>query len=201
MALSDTRYKKVSKLSHGMVQKLGLAQALLHKPKLLVLDEPLSGLDPASRYQLKQTIKKLGKSGTTIFFSSHILSDVRDIATKIGILNRGRIMQIGTLDELRSRFSIRNDVEIVLSRDSGRWKTLESIEGVESLEQPAPNKLLAYLNEDADVDMTIHNIVKSLITLGCHIRSLNPISPISTKCISNMSVQVKKHEFHITPKG
>ncbi|MCJ7469745.1 ABC transporter ATP-binding protein, partial [Candidatus Bathyarchaeota archaeon] len=94
LALSDVRNKKISHLSGGMIQKVGLAQALLHNPKLLVLDEPLAGLDPASRYQLKQTIMKLGKDGTTVFFSSHILSDVQDVATRIGILSRGRIKQI-----------------------------------------------------------------------------------------------------------
>ncbi len=104
LALSDVRDKKISQLSGGTVQKVGLAQALLHDPRLLVLDEPLAGLDPASRHQLKQIIGKLGKDKTTIFFSSHILSDVQDVATRIGILSRGQIRQIGTLDELRDDF-------------------------------------------------------------------------------------------------
>jgi len=177
VALSDVRNKKIAELSAGMTQKVGLAQALLHNPKLLVLDEPMAGLDPASRYQIKQTIRELSKSGTTVFFSSHILSDVQDVATKIGILNRGRIMQIGTLDELRSRFPIKNDVEIVLSHDSGRWKELESLTGVVSLEQPAPNRLLAHLDSKADIDETIHNLIKGLINLDCRIRKFNPVSP------------------------
>lgn len=177
VALPDARHRKIAELSSGMIQKLGLAQALLHNPKLLVLDEPLAGLDPASRYQIKQILKELGKSGTTIFFSSHILSDVQDIATKIGILNRGRIMQIGTLDELKSHFPIKNDVEIVLSHDSGRWKKLESLTGVTSLEQLAPNRLLVHLDSEADIDETIHNLIQGLINLDCHIRSFTPVSP------------------------
>jgi len=177
VALPDVRYKKIVKLSGGMTQKLGLAQALLHNPKLLVLDEPLAGLDPASRYQIKQIIKGLGKSGTTVFFSSHILSDVQDVATKIGILNRGRIMQIGTLDELKSRFPKKNDVEITLSHDSGRWKELESLTGVTSLEQSAPNRLLVHLDSKADIDETIHNLIQGLIDLDCRIRSFTPVFP------------------------
>ena len=177
VSLSDVRHKKIVELSGGMTQKVGLAQALLHNPKLLVLDEPLAGLDPASRYQIKRIIKELGKSGTTVFFSSHILSDVQDVATRIGILNRGRIMQIGTLDELKSHFPIKNDVEIVLSHDSGRWKELESLTGVTSLEQSAPNRLLVHLDSEADIDETIHNVIQGLINLDCRIRSAAPVSP------------------------
>jgi ABC-2 type transport system ATP-binding protein len=101
LSLSDVRHKKISQLSGGMVQKVGLAQALLHNPKLLVLDEPLAGLDPLSRRQLKDIVLELGKNGSTVVFSSHILSDVQDVANRIGILSRGRLKQVGTLDELK----------------------------------------------------------------------------------------------------
>jgi ABC-2 type transport system ATP-binding protein len=175
--LSHERHKKISQLSGGMTQKVGLAQALLHRPKLLILDEPLGGLDPASRYQVKQTIVKLSEAGATVFFSSHVLSDVQDIATKIGILNRGRIIQIGTLEELKSRFSVGNDVEIVLSYDSGRWKKLESLKGIKGIEQPAPNKLVAHLDDKTNADDTIQDLIKQLIALSCRIRSFNPVSP------------------------
>jgi len=177
LALSDVRNKKISHLSGGMIQKVGLAQALLHNPKLLVLDEPLAGLDPASRYQLKQTIMKLGKDGTTVFFSLHILSDVQDVATRIGILSRGRIKQIGTLDELISRFPTRNIIEIVLSHDSGRWQNLKLIKGVKSLENPSASRLVLDLDAEADVDDAVHNIIQSLITSGNHIRSIVPMAP------------------------
>ena len=175
--LSDVRHKKIAELSGGMTQKVGLAQALLHNPELLVLDEPLAGLDPASRYEVKKIIKDLSKRGTTVFFSSHILSDVQDIATKIGILNRGCIMQVGTLDELKSHFPITNDIDIVLSRDSGRWKKLKSLKGVKSLEQPAPNRLLVHLDSEADINKTIHNLIQGLMKLNCRIRSFAPVSP------------------------
>jgi ABC-2 type transport system ATP-binding protein len=175
--LSSDRYKKVSQLSGGMIQKLGLAQALLHNPKLLVLDEPLGGLDPASRHQVKQTIVKLSKVGTTVFFSSHILSDVEDIATKIGILNRGKIMQIGTLEELKSQFSVKNDVEIVLSYNPDREKELESLKGIRGIEQLTPNRLVVHLDDKINVDDAIQDLIKYLIALGYKIRSFNPVSP------------------------
>ena len=113
--LTAVRNKKIVKLSGGMIQKLGLAQALLHKPKVLILDEPLSGLDPSSRYKVKATLRDLAKSGTTIFFSSHILSDVQDVATKIALINKGRLLKVGTLEELKSDSFATNQIEIQLS--------------------------------------------------------------------------------------
>lgn len=175
--LSNVRNKKISHLSSGTVQKVGLAQALLHSPKLLVLDEPLAGLDPASRHQLKQTIMKLAKDGTTIFFSSHILSDVQDVAARIGILSRGQIRQVGSLDELKSHFPMRNDVEIVLSHNRGNWQNLESVTGVKSLEQPSTEKLIVHLDAGADVDEAINSIIQRLIKSSNRLRSVIPLSP------------------------
>jgi ABC-2 type transport system ATP-binding protein len=177
LGLSDVRKKKIGQLSGGTVQKVGLAQALLHKPRLLVLDEPLAGLDPASRYQFKQTIKKLGKDGVTVFFSSHILSDVEDVATRIGILSRGRIKQVGTLDELKSLLPGENAVEIVLSRESGKWQMLESVKGVSSWERTSEGKLIVHLSHAADADEVIHNVIQSLIKSGNHVRSVVPKAP------------------------
>jgi ABC-2 type transport system ATP-binding protein len=174
--LSDVRYKKIIELSGGMVQKVGLAQALLHNPKLLVLDEPLAGFDPETRYQVKQIFKKLSKNGTTIFFSSHILSDVQDIATKIGILNQGHIMKIGTLDELKAHFPMKHEIEIVLSKDAGRLNELESLEGVKSIKQLAQNKLLVFIDTNVDLDEVAHHLIQQMIKLDYRIRSFNPVS-------------------------
>jgi ABC-2 type transport system ATP-binding protein len=174
--LSDVRYKKIIELSGGMVQKVGLAQALLHNPKLLVLDEPLTGFDPETRYQVKQIFKKLSKNGTTIFFSSHILSDVQDIATKIGILNQGRIMKIGTLDELKAHFPMKQEIEIVLSKDAGKLKKLEAIKGVKAIKQTEPNKLLVHFDSNVDIDEFTNDLIQQLIKLDYHVRSFNPVS-------------------------
>ncbi len=177
VGLSDARHKKIIYLSGGMVQKLGVAQAMLHNPSLLILDEPLSGLDPASRFQVKNIVRGLARSGTTVLFSSHILSDVQDIATRIGILNRGRMIRVGTVDELKSQFSVTNDLHVELSHDSGRWGELESLSGVATTKQPSPNQLLISLHTDVDMDETIHSVLQGLIDSGCRIRSLYPLSP------------------------
>lgn len=175
--LSEVRYKKIVELSGGTVQKVGLAQALFHHPKLLILDEPLVGLDPTSRFQVKEILKGLSKNGTTIFFSSHILSDVQDIATTIGILNWGHLMQIGTLDELIANFPRKNEIEIVLSKDSGKWTELKSLKQIQKIEEPSPHKIVVHLKNTTDADEMVHKLIQKLLKLGCQIRSIRPISP------------------------
>jgi ABC-2 type transport system ATP-binding protein len=176
LSLSDFRKKKVSQLSGGMAQKVGLAQALLHNPKLLVLDEPMGGLDPASRKQFKKLISSLAKEGTTILFSSHILSDVQDVATKIGILNRGRIRKIGTTGELKTSILKEKIVEIVLSA-AGKIPNWTKISGIKSIEQPSPEKILIYLDKEVDDDGVVNAFVGQLLKFGNRIRSLNPLMP------------------------
>ncbi|KYK32511.1 MAG: hypothetical protein AYK22_07400 [Thermoplasmatales archaeon SG8-52-3] len=175
--ISEIRYKKIVELSGGTIQKVGLAQALLHRPKLLILDEPLGGLDPTSRNQIKKIIKDLSKNGTTIFFSSHILSDVQDVATKIGVLNWGRLLQVGTLDELIAKFTINKEIEIVLSKDSGKWIELKSFKQIEKIEEISPHKILVYLKSGTDVNELVHKIIQKLLSLDCQIRSIRPLSP------------------------
>jgi ABC-2 type transport system ATP-binding protein len=90
----------IRKFSKGMVQRLGLAQAVLHDPPLLILDEPMSGLDPIGRAEVRDLIVGLGRRGKTIFFSTHILADVESICDRAGMLLHGRLVRHGTLGEL-----------------------------------------------------------------------------------------------------
>ena len=91
---------KIGKYSRGMVQRLGIAQALLSDPQLLVLDEPTSGLDPAGRKEVKDLIHTMKNEGKTIFLSSHILSEVKQICDRAIIINKGRLVRMGSLNEL-----------------------------------------------------------------------------------------------------
>jgi len=98
--LEEKRLSLVSALSRGMKQRLSLARTVIHQPKLLLLDEPVSGLDPLARIDYCETIKRLQKEGMTIFISSHILSDLEDFCTSIGIMERGRLVESGQLQSL-----------------------------------------------------------------------------------------------------
>jgi len=91
---------RIQGYSRGMIQRLGLAQALLNDPTILILDEPMSNLDPLGRKEFRDRILTLKKEGKTIFFSSHILSDAEMVADRIGMLNQGRLIHLGCLDEM-----------------------------------------------------------------------------------------------------
>jgi len=177
IGLADVRHKKVSHLSGGMLQKVGLAQALLHEPKLLVLDEPLGGLDPLSRHQFKGIVQKLAEEGATILFSSHILSDVQDVADRIGIISHGRIKQVGTIDELKTRLVHQKTVEVMLSVTSDKWEKLSAVENVSQVTQPQPGIVLLDLKSDADEDQAINDIVAKVVELGIRIRGVWKLEP------------------------
>jgi ABC-2 type transport system ATP-binding protein len=177
VSLSDVRHKKISQLSGGMTQKVVLAQALLHEPKLLVLDEPLGGLDPLSRHQFKEVVLELGKRGTTILFSSHILSDVQDVADRIGILSRGRIRQIGTLNELKARMPIEKTIEVLLSHQSDKWQELKALRNVKSVEQASPGRILAKLEANAEAEEVVNDVIHSIAKLRIKVRGVTLLQP------------------------
>ncbi|HLN89039.1 MAG TPA: ABC transporter ATP-binding protein [Candidatus Binatia bacterium] len=177
LSLADVRHKKISLLSGGMTQKVGLAQALLHNPKLLVLDEPLGGLDPLSRHQFKKIIQGLGRKGTTVLFSSHILSDVQDVADRIGILSHGHLMQVGTLNELKARLAPKKVLEVLLSYATDKWQEFRSIKGVVSADQPSPGRVLVSLSPDADADEVINEIVRVIAKLQVKVRGIILLEP------------------------
>ncbi len=92
--------KQLRQYSKGMLQRVGMAQALINDPELVFLDEPMSGLDPMGRYQIREIIVSLKEKGKTIFFNSHVLSDVEKICDRVAILAQGELICIGTLDEI-----------------------------------------------------------------------------------------------------
>lgn len=99
MNLGDAANRRVGGFSKGMKQRLGMANALVHDPEVLIFDEPMSGLDPLGRHLIKGIISELREHGKTIFFSSHILSDIEDLCDRIGIVHQGRLLYTGGLPE------------------------------------------------------------------------------------------------------
>lgn len=100
MNIPDIHKVRVRDYSRGMRQRLGLAQALINDPEVVFLDEPMSGLDPLGRIQVREIILRLKEKGKTIFFSSHILSDVEVICDRVGLLVNGRLVSVGRVNEL-----------------------------------------------------------------------------------------------------
>ena len=106
----DTQLRKFSK---GMLQRVGLAQSLINDPEIVFLDEPMSGLDPVGRREVRDLIASLRDDGKTVFMCSHILSDIEVLCDRVAILKRGRLAQVGHLDELRQRNDGPNRMEVL----------------------------------------------------------------------------------------
>ncbi|MEH1843048.1 MAG: ABC transporter ATP-binding protein [Nostoc sp.] len=103
LSQADARKKLLRRYSKGMLQRVGMAQALINEPDLVFLDEPMSGLDPVGRYQMREIILALKAAGKTIFFNSHVLSEVEQICDRIAILAQGELICSGSLNELLGR--------------------------------------------------------------------------------------------------
>ena len=103
VGLASAADLQIRRYSKGMNQRVGIAQALLHGPDLIILDEPMSGLDPIGRAEIRDLIVELGREGKTVFFSTHIIPDVEIICDRIGLVNRGRMVAEGSVDELLVR--------------------------------------------------------------------------------------------------
>ena len=102
---------KIENYSHGMRQKIVIIGALLHNPKNLILDEPITGLDPKSSFDLKNILREHARKGNTVFFSTHILEIAEKLCDRVGIINKGNLIFVGTLEELKEKFPGKNSLE------------------------------------------------------------------------------------------
>jgi ABC-2 type transport system ATP-binding protein len=107
VGLSDRAGDRVATFSKGMQQRLGLAAALLGKPELVFLDEPTSALDPVGRHDVREIIRKLSERGTAVFLNSHLLSEVEQVCDRVAVVDHGRVIAAGTMDELLSGTAVR----------------------------------------------------------------------------------------------
>lgn len=129
--LSHRRDDMVDKLSRGMKQRLCLARTLAHDPQVLILDEPASGLDPRARVEIRELLVELARMGKTIFFSSHILADVAEICTHIGIVEAGQMVMQGGMEEVKRQLNPhREAIVTLLDRVEDAKQVLGNIPGV-----------------------------------------------------------------------
>ena len=125
VGLTDARHRPLRKFSKGMLQRVGLAQALIHDPELVILDEPMSGLDPVGRKEVRDIILGLRDHGKTVFFSTHIISDVEMICDRVGILAKGKMLAVGRIEDLTNQH-VTQSVEVVCEGiDGGGVQTIK----------------------------------------------------------------------------
>lgn len=172
--LSHKRDDPVNGLSRGMKQRLCLAKTLLHDPPVLILDEPASGLDPRARVELKVLLKELRKMGKTILISSHILSELADCCTSVGIIERGQLLMQGPIDEVYRQIRRNRFVELrfVSGRDAG-LAVLRSTPSLRSLDA-MPERVTAELETD---DEGLATLLEELIAAGVRLRSFHDRDP------------------------
>ena len=169
VGLLDARRLPLRKFSKGMIQRIGLAQAMINDPEAVFLDEPMSGLDPLGRREVRRAILGLKGNGVTVFFSSHILPDVEALCDRVAILNRGRLQQVGALhDILKVRIEAH---EIVLAGIS-----TETSAGLKPMcEEMIPMGERIQLR--AASPQQVESIISYALAHGAGLVSVNPIRP------------------------
>jgi ABC-2 type transport system ATP-binding protein len=177
MELLDLGHKRddfVNSLSRGMKQRLCLAKTLVHDPPVLILDEPTSGLDPRARLEVKALLKELRRMGKTILISSHILSELADCCTSIGILERGQLLMHGPIDEVYRRIQRNRILEI---------RVLDHVETALSIVRSLPQTLDVHADnhritvELAADDQQIATLLEQLIAAGVRMHSFAEKDP------------------------
>ena len=169
LELLDLTHKRddyVNGLSRGMKQRLCLAKTLVHDPPVLILDEPASGLDPRARLEVKALLKELRKMGKTILISSHILTELADVCTSIGIIERGRLLLSGPIDKVYRRIQQNRHLEIRFTGDPAAGLSLiRSDPLVRSVQEDARSASIEYDGKDGDVQRLMRALVAAKVGL------------------------------------
>lgn len=177
LELVDLTYKRedfVNTLSRGMTQRLCLAKTLVHDPPVLILDEPSSGLDPRARLEVKALLKELRRMGKTILISSHILSELADCCTSIGIIERGKLLLHGPIDEVSRRIHSNRVVELrVLERFETALSIVRSQPETRDV-QVDGQRITAELAADESV---LARVLEELLRAGVRLHSFSDKDP------------------------
>jgi ABC-2 type transport system ATP-binding protein len=163
--------KQLRKFSKGMLQRVGIAQAIVNDPEIVFLDEPMSGLDPIGRREVRDLIASLRTRGTTVFLCSHILSDIEVLCDRVAILKRGRLVEQGRLEDLRQRAGDEQRIEIICAGAEAEAikHHLRELDGASVTAQAHGARI--EVADERDVDQAIH----ALRQAGARLVSVQPI--------------------------
>jgi len=171
--LGDKKDMYVDGLSRGMKQRLCLARSLVHNPELLILDEPASGMDPRSRFEMKGILKNLKDMDKTVIISSHILSEMNEICTSVGIIEEGKMIYSGGIDNLLTRVNSVNPLKIIVGDKVKEAKTiLSELPYITSIKENS-RELTVFFNGG---EVEISNTIKTLVLKDIPIVSFTQVS-------------------------
>jgi ABC-2 type transport system ATP-binding protein len=163
--------KQLRKFSKGMLQRVGLAQALINEPEIVFLDEPMSGLDPIGRREIRELISELREKGTTVFMSTHILSDIEALCDNVAILRNGKLAATGNLNELLTKSGEKQSFEITVNGVSAESlkDTINNISGVTFSAKPNGANIQVFDEND------IGKVLRITRNVGANLVSVQPV--------------------------
>ncbi|GAB4548197.1 MAG: ABC transporter ATP-binding protein [Anaerolineales bacterium] len=165
--LGHRREDMVDTLSTGLKQRLGIARVLIHDPQILILDEPASGLDPRARVEIRELLLEIARLGKTILFSSHILADVAELCSRVGIIEAGSMVAIGTLSELSEQVMPHRQIRIgLLGRSSDAAAILSALDGVRAVREVDGEKYAALEADFVGGDEALGGLLAALLAQG-----------------------------------
>jgi ABC-2 type transport system ATP-binding protein len=184
LGLETKREAMIGGLSRGMKQRVGLGRAIVHDPPLLVLDEPAAGLDPKARVELKELLRELQRGGKTIFITSHILSDLEEICSSIAIIERGRLLRIGRLEDVMREGKAARRIRIRLAAPgfaASEW--LVAREGVSLVMTANAETTFSFTGSD----MEIAELVRGMVSAGAPVCGVEELTETLEELYSRVS--------------
>jgi ABC-2 type transport system ATP-binding protein len=172
VGLGEAADKRVKAYSQGMRQRLGIAQALLGEPELLILDEPTNGLDPAGMREVRQLLRRLVDGGTTVFVSSHLLSEVEAICDRVGVMAQGRIVAQGAPGTLRG---VADRLRVEVDDVARAAELVRGLAGASLIEMSAPDTGAGALSIALGDGLAADEVNHALVTAGVRVNALVPI--------------------------
>src|SRR6266511_1592876 len=163
VGMTDSARRKVSNFSTGMKQRIGIAMVLLHHPRFVILDEPTNGLDPAGMREIRQLLRSLTENGTTVLLSSHLLNEVQQVCDRIAVLNQGRVVAQGRVDDLLN--AQKPAVRLTVHDTDGAVRALESLSGLENVQASGDTLIVMGVTTQTVMNHLLHNhIIPTKIT-------------------------------------